>query len=111
MISDFEIAKERAAHELEWMARGYAAWLMTPLLETAKLIRKIPEQDLSYDGTLTFIAGFCDSSADVSPLYDTSGRHPLRDAAERLINLPRDPRDEPWCQRKDGIMPSHIKAV
>lgn len=110
MPTDFELARSRAAHELEWMARGYEAWLMTPLLEGAKRIREIPDQVMSYDGSLIFIAGVCSYLATETPLYEYRGApHPLTNAAERILQIPRDPREEPWCQRKDGILPSHIK--
>lgn len=40
---DYRLGLERAAHECEWMARGYAAHLMQPLLEAANRIRQIPD--------------------------------------------------------------------
>lgn len=108
-MTDFELARERAAHELEWMARGYEAWLMTPLLDAAKKIRTIAEQDLSYDGGLTFLAGVCSYLATETPLYEYRGApHPLIAASDRILEIPRDPREEPWCRHRDGILPSHL---
>ncbi len=40
---DYRLGLERAAHECEWMARGYAAYLMQPLLDAGKRIREIPD--------------------------------------------------------------------
>jgi hypothetical protein len=42
-VGDYRLGLERAAHECEWMARGYAAYLMQPLLDAAKRIRETPE--------------------------------------------------------------------
>lgn len=43
VVSDYRLGLERAAHECEWMARGYAAYLMQPLLDAGKRIREIPD--------------------------------------------------------------------
>ena len=64
-MKDYQLGLERAAHECEWMARGYAAYLMTPLLEAAKRIREIP----------------------------------------------LDPKDEPHCQRRDGVEPGSESII
>jgi hypothetical protein len=42
-VVDYRLGLDRAAHECEWMARGYAAYLMQPLLDAAKRIREIPD--------------------------------------------------------------------
>jgi hypothetical protein len=59
-LGDYRLGLERAADECRYMARGYAAHLMRPLL----------------------------------------------DAAERIREIPDDPKDEPHCQRRDGQTPA-----
>lgn len=105
-MTDYELGIERAAHEAEWMKRGYAAWLMGYCQEAADAIRAMPvkEQDATYREALKDATAVVIGLRDKAKQVETISLFAF--VAERINDIPDDPLDEHHCSRRDGILPT-----